>query len=217
MSPVALDEDSIDEILYLARANEVSELSAFLSDLSAQTKHPQAELVAAAVDPYTKNTALHYAAANGHNAIIKLLLSLHTDKATASASAAASGLVNAVNDAGNTALHWAGLNGHLESVKSLVQSGADVTIINKAGHDAVFEAEINDKGGVVDWLLGAVEELEKGIGQDGEASVHAGMDLGDGANGNDATGAGEGSAAGVEDVRRQMGELSTKDGTVQVG
>jgi len=67
MSTVSLDEDSVDEVLYLARANEASELSAFLDALSAQTQHPKAELLAAAVDPYTKNTALHYAAANGHN------------------------------------------------------------------------------------------------------------------------------------------------------
>lgn len=72
-----------------------------------------------------------------------------------------------MNDAGNTPLHWAALNGHLECVKLLMHSGADITIFNKAGHDAVFEAELNDKGDVVDWLLSEVEELEKGVGQDG--------------------------------------------------
>jgi ankyrin repeat protein len=73
-------------------------------------------------------------------------------------------LLNSVNDAGNTALHWAALNGHLASVKALIAAGADVTIFNKAGHDAVFEAEINDKKDVVDWLLGHVDGLEKSIG-----------------------------------------------------
>jgi hypothetical protein len=235
MSTVSLDEDSVDEILYLARANEASELSAFLDALSTQTQHSKVQLLAAAVDPYTKNTALHYAAANGHNGmrtpslsptpiiiamfqmyeltadpadIIKLLLSLHTDKATTSASVAASGLINAVNDAGNTALHWAALNGHLHGVKSLVESGADVTMINKAGHDAVFEAEINDKSDVVEWLLGAVEALEKGIGEEGEISVAAG-DLGGEAD--------KRAAGGVEDVRRQMEDLQTKDATAQGG
>jgi hypothetical protein len=62
-----LDEDAVDEILYLARANEAADLTSYLSELSAQTKRPSAELVAAAVDPYSKNGALHYAAANGHN------------------------------------------------------------------------------------------------------------------------------------------------------
>jgi hypothetical protein len=66
MSGFTLDEDSLDEILYLARANETSELEAYLSELSTQTKQPKAELVAAAVDPDSKNSAAHYAAANGH-------------------------------------------------------------------------------------------------------------------------------------------------------
>jgi hypothetical protein len=106
-------------------------------------------------------------------------------------------LINAVNDAGNTPLHWAALNGQLESVKILIQSGADVTIINRAGHDAVFEAEINDKKEVVDWLLGAVEELENGIGQAGEAS-------------RDDDGA-------VEEIRQQMGDMKTKDSASRDG
>lgn len=110
-----------------------------------------------------------------------------------------------MNDAGNTPLHWAALNGHLESVKLLVQSGADVTIINKAGHDAVFEAEINDKKEVVEWLLGAVEELEKGIGQNGEAS-----------NNVDEEG-GAGSEPAVEDVRKQIEGMETRDGSSQGG
>ena len=63
----SLEEDAIDEILYLARANEAAELTSYLSELSAQTKRSSADLVAAAIDPYSKNGALHYAAANGHN------------------------------------------------------------------------------------------------------------------------------------------------------
>ena len=68
----SLDEDAVDEILYLARANEAAELASYLSELSTQTKCPNSELVAAAVDSYSKNSALHYAAANGHNGIVKL-------------------------------------------------------------------------------------------------------------------------------------------------
>jgi hypothetical protein len=102
-------------------------------------------------------------------------------------------------------------------VESLVQAGADVTIINRAGHDAVFEAEINDKGDVVEWLLGAVEELEKGISQDGEASVDVGMDMGNETDTNESVRTGEGGAAGVEDLRRYMEELETKDTTAQAG
>lgn len=62
-----LDEDSVDEILYLARANEASELEQFLTTLSEQTSQPKDQILAKAVDSYSQNTALHYAAANGHN------------------------------------------------------------------------------------------------------------------------------------------------------
>ena len=128
-----------------------------------------------------------------------------------SAERPASAIINAVNDSGNTPLHWAALNGHLESVKLLMQSGADVTIFNKAGHDAVFEAEINDKKEVVDLLLGAVEELEKGIGLTGEASSGENADedmddrednIGSDENTSPRDNAAPGST--VEDVRKQM-------------
>ena len=66
MAAMSLDEDTIDEILYLSRANEAAELSTFLSNLAASIKRSNTDMVAAAIDPYTKNTALHYAAANGH-------------------------------------------------------------------------------------------------------------------------------------------------------
>jgi hypothetical protein len=212
----SLDEDAVDEILYLARTNEAVELTSYLSELSAQTKRTSADLVAAAIDPHSKNGALHYAAANGHNGtdleycvlyspgltrvtdVIKILFSASADKP-------ASELLNAVNDAGNTPLHWAALNGHLESVKLLIHSGADVTIINRAGHDAVFEAEINDKKEVVDWLLGAVEDLENGIGQTGEAAGDADEDMDEGDEGTSREG-----TEPVEDVRKQMEEMKTR-------
>lgn len=139
--------------------------------------------------------------------IIKLLLSAGPDKPSP-------GFLNAVNEAGNTPLHWAALNGHLESVKLLVNAGADVTLVNRAGHDAVYEAEINDKNAVVDWLLGTVEELEKGIGQTGEATAGESaddedMDGGDNASAHEAT--------AVENARKQMEDLKTQDSAPQDG
>ncbi|KAI4951893.1 hypothetical protein J4E91_003354 [Alternaria rosae] len=206
-----LDEDAIDEVLYLARANEPSELDSYVSELSTQTKRSKAELFAAATDPYSKNSALHYAAANGHNDIIKLLFSTSAEKPEPA-------FLNAVNDAGNTPLHWAALNGHLESVKLLVQSGADVTIINRAGHDAVYEAEINDKNEVVDWLLGAVEELENGIGQNGQPGAGDADDNMDDADAeveraqdSNASAQGVPAEPTVEGVRKQMADMSTQD------
>lgn len=66
----SLDEDTIDDILYFARANEASELSTFLTELATKTKTSQADILSAAIDPYSKNSALHYAAANGHDGIL---------------------------------------------------------------------------------------------------------------------------------------------------
>ena len=134
---------------------------------------------------------------------------------SASADKPAPELLNAVNDAGNSPLHWAALNGHLESVKLLIQSGADVTIINRAGHDAVFEAEINDKKEVVDWLLGAVEELENGIAQDGQSSQDADETMDDGDK-DDKDVLIQGSAA-MEDVRKQMEDMKTGNGDSKDG
>jgi|SRR5690242_15921366 len=67
-----LDEDSVDEILYLARANETADLEQFLSALSTQVSKPKDQILAEAVDSYSQNTALHYAAANGHNGTLHL-------------------------------------------------------------------------------------------------------------------------------------------------
>jgi hypothetical protein len=137
--------------------------------------------------------------------IITLLCSTKTGKP-------APEFINAVNDAGNTPLHWAALNGHLASVKLLIELGADVTIINRAGHDAVFEAEINDKKEIVDWLLGAVEELEQGIGQTGEASGTDDHDMDD-----EDGAAPQGEAQTVDNLAMQMENMKTKEGASQDG
>ena len=149
--------------------------------------------------------------------VIKVLLSHNLDKVTTSTP----GLINAVNDSGNTPLHWAALNGHLECVKILIQLGADVTIINKAGHDAVFEAEINDKKEVGDWLLGAVEGLEKGVGSVEEGSPNHeedAMDVGETSENDKHTSVpAEGGASAVEEVRKHIETLQTRDGASQDG
>lgn len=62
-------------------------------------------------------------------------------------------ILDAQNAWGNTPLHWAALNGHLEAVKALLAAGATAGIKNEAGHDAVYEAEMNSKNSVVEWLL----------------------------------------------------------------
>lgn len=90
---------------------------------------------------------------------LKRLITLYTSALPSSTMT----LLNSQNGSGNTPLHWASVNGHLEAVKLLIDAGADPTIINKAGHDAVYEAEINGKDTVVEWLLTKGRGLETGI------------------------------------------------------
>lgn len=69
----------------------------------------------------------------------------------------------------------------------------------------MFEAEINDKKEVVDWLLGHVEALEKSVGggvSNGEGSAGADEDM--------VFRAGNTSGP-MEDVTEKMGEMQTKD------
>ncbi|KAF3176355.1 hypothetical protein TWF225_007295 [Orbilia oligospora] len=77
-------------------------------------------------------------------------------------------LLNFPNESGNTPLHWACLNGHIEAVKVLVKAGADPGVLNTAGHDCVYEAEVNDKSNVVEWVLNFAEGLESGVGVVGD-------------------------------------------------
>ena len=72
--------------------------------------------------------------------------------------------LNLQNASGNTPLHWAALNGHLSAVRLLIEAGADPTVVNKAGKDAVYEAEANEKNEVAAWLLTEGKGLEGAVG-----------------------------------------------------
>ena len=72
--------------------------------------------------------------------------------------------LNLQNASGNTPLHWAALNGHLLAVQLLMEAGADPTVLNKAGKDAVYEAETGGKDEVATWLLTEGKGLESVIG-----------------------------------------------------
>lgn len=69
---ISLSEEQIDDLLYLARANESSELLSELAvikeaHMAAEgTLTSEAGILLAAVDPETGNNVLHMAAANGH-------------------------------------------------------------------------------------------------------------------------------------------------------
>jgi ankyrin repeat protein len=72
-------------------------------------------------------TAMHMAAANGHEEVIARLL-------------AAGASVVLKNSEGNTPLHWACLNGHKAVVKILLDKGAVAAVVNNSGKTPVDDA-----------------------------------------------------------------------------
>jgi uncharacterized protein len=81
--------------------------------------------------------------------------------------------LNAQNESGNTALHWAAINGHTAILKILLEAGADPSILNKAGHDVVYEAELNDKLEAVELLLTDSDALLAPIAEQTGSGDHA--------------------------------------------
>jgi uncharacterized protein len=101
----------------------------------------------------------------------------------------------------------------LPCVKALLDNGADPTITNHAGHDAVYEAELNEKTEVVDWVLKeGGEGLEEGIGREGVGGgeEESGEDVEAGVEVQREEG---GVVGGEEGIREGMGSLGVKDGT----
>jgi len=91
-------------------------------------------------------------------------------------------------------------------VKLLLESGADVSTLNAVGHDAVYEAEINDKNDVVDFLLKEAVGLDTGIagaeGEDAEEEVKEDPNVMEGTmNG------------GVDGVKEELERMDIKDDT----
>ncbi|MCJ1258585.1 hypothetical protein MMC24_006418 [Lignoscripta atroalba] len=165
----SLSEDEIDDLLYFARTGELSDLKTSVEAFAKAANASQSDIIVAAVDSFSGNGPLHMASANGHLETLQYLLSL----VSSATSEAHKSTLDAQNASGNTPLHWASLNGHLEAVKILVSAGADPSIVNSAGHDAVYEAEVNEKEKVAEWLLTEGKGLETGVGN--------GRDIGEGA------------------------------------
>ena len=119
------DEEAIDwdqELRLCARYGELDELLAAIqngADVNSQ-------------DEAVKNTALHYASANGHVAIVDKLLERGAEK-------------DAANESGNTALHWAAQNGHTEVVLRLLNAGVKPALENTFGRTPLDEAELQGR------------------------------------------------------------------------
>ena len=67
-------------------------------------------------------TALHYAARNGHTAIIEELLSERWERSTGNADR------ERTDEANRTAAHWAAYRGHLEALKALKRTHARMAV-----------------------------------------------------------------------------------------
>jgi ankyrin repeat protein len=183
-SAMSLTEDDIDDLLYFSRINEKDDFQQALRELSETHKITVAEIFLTARDERSGNSTLHYACANGHSGlppcsqlndslltmesdVVSLILGESPAAGPSSGSESkATSLVNLQNTAGNTPLHWAALNGHVDIIKLLLSHGADPSILNVAGHDAVFEAELNDKTAAAELLLTEGIQLETGLSND---------------------------------------------------
>lgn len=65
----SLTEDQIDDLLYLARVGETSELTTAISEIAKTLATTPPIVCLAAVDPQSRNGLLHMACANGHRGL----------------------------------------------------------------------------------------------------------------------------------------------------
>jgi ankyrin repeat protein len=96
-------------------------------------------------------TPLHYAATNGHDDIVKILLD-H------------SAYIDAGSPNGTTPLMMAARGGHLSTVKLLLDEGADLRVKNQIGMTAVdFARQYNEKD-VAEGLAARLQAMQQGAG-----------------------------------------------------
>ncbi|MCJ1463685.1 hypothetical protein MMC07_002293 [Pseudocyphellaria aurata] len=153
-----LTDDQIDDLLYFARTGQLDDFRDSIEAFARNSNISHYEVVCAAVEQQSSNSSFHMASANGHTNVLNYLLAVMHPAPQEVRTLT----LNLQNASGNTSLHWASLNGHLDAVKLLMGAGADPTVMNKAGHDAVYEAEINFKDDVVEWLMTEGNRSEPG-------------------------------------------------------
>eukprot|EP00939_MAST-03C_sp_MAST-3C-sp1_P004721 g4721.t1 len=111
------EEDMEDELLYAARSNDIDAVKTILTGKMCDVN---------CKDPRGKSTPLHYAAANGHMAIVKLLVD--------------HGGIPEMNGGGNSPLHWACLNDQIAIALYLLKTfpkKLDVLVQNRHGKSAL--------------------------------------------------------------------------------
>ncbi|KAK2603176.1 hypothetical protein N8I77_009654 [Diaporthe amygdali] len=170
-----LSEDDIDDLIYFARAGEVTDLNETLSTLSTREGVSPAEIISAARDE-GKSTCLHMATGNGNLEVVKIILSHFADRPVEEKKA----LLDAQNEFGNTGLHWAALGGHLELVKLLVAEGASPAIANDKNYVPLDSASFGEKHDVVDFFLSQMEKLETENGDAGLGKAAGGLEVSSG-------------------------------------
>lgn len=125
-------DDCRQELLDAARYDDIDAVRAILQC------HPD---LISFQDEHTGNSALHMAAANGHETVVTLLLSLGAS-------------VRLENKAGNSPLHWAASNGKQNIVQILLkESEVDVLQRNRFGRSALTEGFTSENTEVVKALL----------------------------------------------------------------
>lgn len=83
-----------------------------------------------------------------------------------------------------------------------------LTAKNAAGHDAAYEAEAAERESVVNWLLGMMDQIERGIR--GENGSGAGGDVEQAVNGEEVEGKEE-EEEDVEIMRVRVGEMDVDE------
>lgn len=125
-------EECQGELLDAARYNDIDVVRALLKC------HPG---ICDFQDSNTGNTALHMASANGHEAVVQLLLSVGAN-------------ATITNHAGNTPLHWASANGQDTVVQVLLNNSVqDVLQRNQFGRSALTEGFTSQHTELVKHLL----------------------------------------------------------------
>ncbi|TRX89438.1 hypothetical protein FHL15_009607 [Xylaria flabelliformis] len=185
MAP-SLSEEEIDDLIYLARVGDDTDLTNMLQELASRDAATPADILTAAREEQSKATCLHMAAANGHAKTVTLILSYLPVVAKTSVTAAPPPApegdesaqadrpyIDAQNAFGNTALHWACLGGHLDIVKLLLSRGASPAITNEKDQIPLDLAAFNNHMHVVDHFLAQSKDLEGGNAQEGGLAKEA--------------------------------------------